>query len=141
MEQRAGFIWTENGHDLAVSIRGEIDHHTAISLRAGLDELLYTHRPGRMILDMSAVTFMDSSGLGLIMGRFGILREMGGELVLRDPGPEIASLLHLAGMERMVKIMYTKAAPGPTSDRSASGGRPARRTEKSSQKQKGRKIV
>ena len=118
MNQRAEFTWKDTDGGLLVSVRGEIDHHTAAAIRTGMDALLFARRPARLVLDLSAVTFMDSSGLGLIMGRYGILRELGGSMCVRDPSPEIRGILTLAGMERRVRIEYTKrtppAAPGRT---------------------------
>lgn len=111
MSQKAEYTWkdTDSGGVL-VAVRGEIDHHTAVSIRTGIDALLFERRPSRLVLDLSAVTFMDSSGLGLIMGRFGVMRELGGSVCVRDPSPETRSILALAGMERMVRIEYTHAA-------------------------------
>ncbi len=103
---RAGFVHDTVGNLLTVRIRGEIDHHTAVSVRRDIDALLYERRPTRLMLDLSAVGFMDSSGLGLIMGRLSLLREWGGELTIWNPSPEVCGILALAGMERMVRIEY-----------------------------------
>ena len=59
-------------------------------------------------MDMSLVNFMDSSGLGLIMGRYAIMSELGGEVIVADPNPAIERIMTLAGMERVVKIRHTK---------------------------------
>ena len=117
MNQRAEFTWKDTDGGLLVSVRGEIDHHTAAAIRTGMDALLFARRPARLVLDLSAVTFMDSSGLGLIMGRYGILRELGGSMCVRDPSPEIRGILTLAGMERRVRIEYTKWTPPAAPDR------------------------
>ena len=117
MNQRAEFTWKDTDGGLLVSVRGEIDHHTAAAIRTGMDALLFARRPARLVLDLSAVTFMDSSGLGLIMGRYGILRELGGSMCVRDPSPEIRGILTLAGMERRVRIEYTKRTPPAVPDR------------------------
>ena len=105
MNQRAEFTWKDTDGGLLVSVRGEIDHHTAAAIRTGMDALLFARRPARLVLDLSAVTFMDSSGLGLIMGRYGILRELGGSMCVRDPSPEIRGILTLAGMERREAVI------------------------------------
>lgn len=117
MNQRAEFTWKDTDGGLLVSVRGEIDHHTAAAIRTGMDALLFARRPARLVLDLSAVTFMDSSGLGLIMGRYGILRELGGSMCVRDPSPEIRGILTLAGMERRVRIEYTRRTPPAALDR------------------------
>ena len=96
MNQRAEFTWQDTAGGLLVSVRGEIDHHTAAAIRTGMDALLFARRPARLVLDLSAVTFMASSGLGLIMGRYGILRELGGSMCVRhsDAGGHGAAGAH-----------------------------------------------
>ena len=59
-------------------------------------------------MDMSAVNFMDSSGLGLIMGRYSLMNELGGEVIVTDPNHAIERILTLAGMERVIKIQKTR---------------------------------
>lgn len=101
---KADFIFASAGAFMTVRIRGEIDHHSAVEIRNGLDTLLMERRPERLYLDLSGVSFMDSSGLGLIMGRYSVMKELGGELVVLDPAPEVMTILKLAGMERLLRI-------------------------------------
>lgn len=103
---RAEFVCDTAGCFLTVHIRGEIDHHTAAGIRQGIDATLFEKRPKKLILDLSAVSFMDSSGLGLIMGRFSVMKELGGELTVWNPSRETRSILTLAGMERLIQIEY-----------------------------------
>lgn len=90
--------------ETVVFLSGEIDHHNAAFLRMGIDKMIHEKRPRRLVLDLSSIRFMDSSGLGLIMGRFSLVRELGGELIVRDPSESIMRICRLAGLERMVKI-------------------------------------
>ena len=103
---RAEFLCDTAGSILSIRVRGEIDHHTAASIRQGIDATLFEKRPSKLILDLSAVSFMDSSGLGLIMGRYSVMKELGGEMVVWNPSPETRAILTLAGMERLVRIDY-----------------------------------
>ncbi len=91
---------------LFVRLDGEIDHHSAGMMRAEVDAAIYTHSPRTLILDFQDVTFMDSSGIGLIMGRYKILQPMGGEIILLHPAPHIKRILRLAGMERLASIRH-----------------------------------
>ncbi len=113
---RAEFVCDTAGSILSIRIRGEIDHHTAAAIRQGIDATLFEKRPAKLILDLSAVSFMDSSGLGLIMGRYSVMKELGGEMMVWNPSRETRSILTLAGMERLVRIEYPQgseaAAPG-----------------------------
>lgn len=116
-EGRANFVCDTAGRTLIVHVRGEIDHHTAVSIRAGIDAILYEKRPERLMIDLSAVGFMDSSGLGLIMGRLAVMKELGGELTVSDPTREVLSIMRLAGMERMVRVVYTDGREPPAEAR------------------------
>ncbi len=93
---------------LIVHISGEIDHHSAVAVRTGIDERILSERPERVLLELSAVDFMDSSGLGLIMGRFALQKKCGGTLAILDPSTAVMKMVQLAGMERMVSILRTK---------------------------------
>lgn len=96
------------GKAVIVSLTGEIDHHNAAALRTGIDKLIYEKRPSKLILDLENIEFMDSSGLGLIMGRYSLLREFGGELAVRNPNAGVLKICKLAGMERMIRIEKKK---------------------------------
>lgn len=93
-----------DGEVILVRLFGEIDHHSAAGVRSELDELIFEKRPKKMILDLSEIGFMDSSGLGLIMGRYSLIKDFGGLLVLRDPNQSTMKILKLAGMEKIIKI-------------------------------------
>ena len=108
MSKQASFLCDAVGTTVTVYIRGEIDHHTAVSIRNGIDGMLFEKRPEKLILDLSGVSFMDSSGLGLIMGRLSVMKSLGGEMVLQQPSRETESMLRLAGMERLLSIVYSE---------------------------------
>lgn len=89
---------------LILILHGEIDHHNAVRIRTEMDALLYQERPKKTVLDLSHIEFMDSSGLGLIMGRYALMQKLGGDLILRRPHERIVKIFELAGLQRMVKI-------------------------------------
>ena len=94
----------EEGDRLLVRISGEIDHHSAVSVRTEIDSKISSLRPRITVLELSNIDFMDSSGLGLIMGRYQRMRAIGGELVLREPNERILKIFKLAGLEKIVVI-------------------------------------
>ena len=97
-------ILSENGTAVAV-LKGEIDHHSAKSAREQLDSFIITMQPDVLAIDLSGISFMDSSGIGLIMGRQKLMKECGGSLEVRGPQPGIRRVLRLSGIERIVKII------------------------------------
>lgn len=98
------FLYKIDGGVLEVKLMGEIDHHSAVSVRSDIDGLIFDLRPQKVVLDLSEISFMDSSGLGLIMGRYALIKDFGGTLSLRAPTVAVMKILTLAGMERMIKI-------------------------------------
>ena len=96
------------GEMLVIHVGGEIDHHSAVAVRTGIDERISSERPQKVMLELSGVDFMDSSGLGLIMGRYALVKQCGGTLSVLDPSPAVVKIIKLAGMERMVSILRTK---------------------------------
>ena len=106
---RATFTYEETGYFLRVRLKGDIDHHSAVAIRSGMDSLLYKIRPRRLYLDLSGVDFMDSSGLGLIMGRYALMKEIGGDVVVCEPCAGVERVMKLAGLEKLVRIEKAKA--------------------------------
>lgn len=82
----------------------EIDHHSATRVRRTLDEAICAHRPHILYIDASGVEFMDSSGLGLLMGRLALMKKLQGELVLSCPSASVLRMVRMAGMERIIRI-------------------------------------
>ena len=91
-------------HVLKVKIRGDIDHHSAKQIRDKIDNAIFTKKPAMVILDLSVVEFMDSSGLGLIMGRYTSSMEIGASFLIYKPCLRVKKILELAGIERIIEI-------------------------------------
>lgn len=85
-------------------IKGEIDHHNAKEARERLDDIISNTRPIRFLLDLSGVSFCDSSGLGLVMGRMRKCQAVGSTLVIINPSAAALKILEIAGMDKIIKI-------------------------------------
>ena len=90
---------------LTAVISGELDHKGASEVREVIDKELYGKLPKVLALELSSVEFIDSSGLGLIMGRYTKAKELGIETVLLNPTPRTEKLLIMVGINRMIKIL------------------------------------
>ena len=93
-----------SGERLEISLVGEIDHHNAAELRKAADKLINEHRPKVVALELDKIDFMDSSGLGFIMGRMALANKNGGTLVIKKPSKSVERICRLAGLERLVKF-------------------------------------
>ena len=89
---------------LTVRIEGEVDHHAARHLREDIDKKIFFHRPAVLVLDLSRVGFMDSSGLGLMLGRYTRMEEIGGRLVISDPSQQTEKIIRLSGLDKKIEI-------------------------------------
>ena len=97
-------IYSKSNGDLTVKLCGEIDHHGAKNAREEIDKVIKDSVPRNLILDLSSITFCDSSGLGLIMGRYKTIKEYGGELIIKNPSESPKKMILLSGLDRLITI-------------------------------------
>ena len=92
------------GEAVTVVIAGELDHYAAPQIRARLDELLRDPCVTDVVLDLENLTFMDSSGIGVLLGRLRILQSRGGTLSVKNMQPPVEKLFRLSGLQRVIGI-------------------------------------
>ena len=86
---------------LSVLLEGELGHHEALSALRSLEDAISQQSPSRMELDFSGVSFMDSSGIGLIMGRYKLMQMLGGVLRVIHVPQYIARVIRLSGLDKL----------------------------------------
>lgn len=96
-------IVSEN-QTLTVYLTGEIDHHNAKALRDKTDGVLFLKSPEELILDFSGVSFMDSSGVGFVMGRYKKAATLRCRTVVRGLKPRDAKIMALSGLRDYVEF-------------------------------------
>ena len=82
-------------------LTGEIDHHGASRLRETIDDSVRRTCPRLLVLDFGGVEFMDSSGIGIVLGRYSLMQDMGGKLALRNLPPHIRRVMQVAGISSL----------------------------------------
>ena len=85
-------------------IAGELDHCAAPQIRRMLDDLLQDPTVQHLVLDLENLTFMDSSGIGVLLGRLRTLQSRGGSLSVKNMQPPVEKLFRLSGMHRVIGI-------------------------------------
>ena len=85
-------------------LSGEIDHHSAAAIRDEIDMAVQKQCPQILRLDFGEVTFMDSSGVGLVMGRYRCVEPLGGKLEVTNLSEQIYKIMKLSGIETLAKI-------------------------------------
>ena len=95
-------VCKRNGPHLRASLAGELDHHSAQTVRKRLTEALKDEQIKRLTLDMGGVTFMDSSGIGVILGRYKVIHARGGILTIENQSAGIQRILKMAGIDTLL---------------------------------------
>ena len=88
---------------LVVRLSGELDHSEASRLRGELDALIADTGARRLILDLNGLDFMDSSGIGLIIGRYTQMARRGGSVAVLGPDARIDKIFKMAGLYQLVE--------------------------------------
>ena len=86
-------------HILTAYIDGEIDHDSAAKIRARIDGAAQSVKPRVLCMDFSGVSFMDSSGVGLVMGRYRQMKLLGGALRVINVSDSIYKIFAMSGLE------------------------------------------
>ena len=89
---------------LIVTVTGDIDQHNASSIREEIDVRISHENIAGIIFDFSRLDFMDSSGIGIIIGRYKIMSAIGGRVFIVTDKPTIKKLLSLSGIGRIATI-------------------------------------
>jgi anti-sigma B factor antagonist len=105
-ETKFSLLVDDHGDEAVISVAGDLDSFTACGLRAGITDVL--GRPAT-IIDIRDVPFVDSAGLGALMGGIRRLREAGGNVALCCRHSGVLRLLQMTGLDRIVAITDSPA--------------------------------
>ena len=94
----------ENGNNLIATLTCELDHHTSRRVRELIDREVFAAHPEILVLDFSAVHFMDSSGIALIIGRVEVARAVGATVRVTGLSPTLRRLVRLSGLEKIREL-------------------------------------
>lgn len=89
---------------LVVRISGELDHHESEALREEWKDKMYRNAIKHVILNLESVSFMDSSGLGVVLGRYKEVLQLGGEMVVCSISPPVKRLFEMSGLFKIVRL-------------------------------------
>ena len=91
------------GRELRVVLSGELDHHNAAIIREEVDREL-DGSVKLLTLDMSGITFMDSSGIGVLVGRYKRIRAMGGKMLVIRTSPQVDKIIDVSGLRNLMEF-------------------------------------
>ena len=89
---------------IIVRLNGDLDHHVARDIKDEVDGLIVMNRINRVAFDFKNVSFMDSSGIGLVMGRYKAMKSVSGRIRVENLSPSAYKVMSLAGLQRLGEI-------------------------------------
>ena len=89
---------------LVVEITEEIDHHVAEKIRRKVDDEITRYMPRKTIFDFSRVTFMDSAGIGMLIGRYKMMKLIGGSLEIVNISQTVRRILEMSGISKIISM-------------------------------------
>ncbi|MCI3920225.1 anti-sigma F factor antagonist [Paenibacillus sp. TRM 82003] len=99
-----GIHMEQHRQALIVRLVGELDHHAADSVRTQMEDAIIRGNVTHLILSLKDLTFMDSSGIGVILGRYKLITSRGGRMVVCDVSPAVHRLFDMSGLFKIVSI-------------------------------------
>lgn len=96
--------YLENKNILIVKFTEDIDQHIADKLRRKMDDEIEKYIPRKVVFDFSCISFMDSSGIGMILGRYKLIKMLGGNIELVNVNKAIKKLFEMSGVTRIILI-------------------------------------
>lgn len=97
---------------LVAELCGEIDHHVCDKIREDVDKELELYEINHLIFDFSDVTFMDSSGIGVVLGRYKKLKKIGGTVTIRNASRLVKQILDMSGIFTLMEYEEEEAEDG-----------------------------
>lgn len=91
-----------DGDTLRALICGDVDHHSAKNIREAIDGALSSYCPATIVMDLSSITFMDSSGLGLVLGRYNKAKAAGITFSVVGVTQRVSRMFDMAGLDRLI---------------------------------------
>lgn len=100
-------IFQTQDKTLIVKIIGELDHHVVREIKDRIDKKITNTKAKNLIFDFSSLSFMDSSGIGLIVGRYKVITSIGGKMLIVSNTKTIDRIINLAGIKKIIDTKTT----------------------------------
>lgn len=89
---------------LVARLVGELDHHSAARAREELEGIIRSRNVKNLVFDFKDLSFMDSSGIGVIIGRYKSIHAMGGMVAIASANPHVDRIMSLSGVKKLVNV-------------------------------------
>lgn len=97
---------------LFILLDEEIDQDTVDKIKRNIDDEIERYIPRKVVFDFSNITFMDSSGIGMLLGRYKLIKLIDAEMEIDNVSRTIKRIFDMSGIERIIKITSKKEEEG-----------------------------
>lgn len=97
-------VFLQKDKTLLVEITEEIDHHSTEKMRRLIDDDITRYMPRKVIFDFNQVTFMDSAGIGMLIGRYKVAKMLGSNIEMINVKPSIKKIFEMSGVLKIIPI-------------------------------------
>ena len=113
MCDKLNILYNEEDKLLILEITEEIDHHTTEKIRRKADYEIERYMPKKVVFDFDSVTFMDSAGIGLIIGRYKLANMLGGKVQVANLTTPVRKIFEMSGIQRIIPEVNSKTTMSP----------------------------
>lgn len=94
----------ETGQVLTIKLKGELDHHCADEARLLIDEKIKNNKFKKLVIDFKGLDFIDSSGIGFVIGRYKVIRKRNGVIEIVNANKKVKKILDMSGIGKIINI-------------------------------------
>jgi stage II sporulation protein AA (anti-sigma F factor antagonist) len=98
----------QQGDVLIARLGGELDHHTADKVKGHLEQQLAKGHTKHLVVNLAGMHFMDSSGLGVLIGRYKQIKQLGGQMKVSNVDPAIYRIIEMSGLFKIIQVHPTE---------------------------------
>ena len=104
--------YDEVNRRLNINFSGEIDHHTCLEIAKKTDDVIRKYLPQKVIFDFENVSFMDSSGIGMLLGRYKQLIRFGGNAEMKNLNNDMKRIFTMSGIFKIIPLVEEEKVNG-----------------------------
>lgn len=102
--RRVNLEFIESGQVLTIKLKGELDHHSADKSRVLIDEKINKGKFNKLVIDLKNLDFIDSSGIGFVIGRYKVIRKRNGVIEIINASSKVRKILDMSGIGKIIEI-------------------------------------
>lgn len=96
--------FVESGQTMTIKLKGDLDHHSADESRVLIDEKIKDEKYNKIVIDMKSLDFIDSSGIGFVIGRYKVIRKRNGVIEIVNASKKVRKILDMSGIGKIINI-------------------------------------